>query len=369
MLLGCGSETASNASHERVGSAKQSIVGGSTSTAAQDAAVLLAKPNELCTGTLIAPNLVLTARHCIASTPKGDDECVTYGATVAASTVDVYLGVNANPDIHTNSRLVAKGKRITVPTKSNMCSFDVALVELDRDVTGAKIAEVRFTALAPNETTTAVGYGVDGNDREQSQRKQRTTKVIGVGPSTVPYTTKGGLSVKYNAPQGDVVTGESTCFGDSGGPLFDAQGRVIAVTSRGIPQLFPEDKAAFGNGCIDQPSVYAGVRFNEELIRQAAEAAGHILPPTEAEPGDSNASEDDGNVDPSSKGADGGDDEAPKKKSRSTAVMQTEPSCASASGTTNGGASWLLVVGVALFAGARRSRRHGESGPSATKSC
>src|SRR5262249_16853865 len=129
---------------EDVRTTKQPIVGGTTSTAAQDAVVLLAMPNELCSGTLIAPNLVLTARHCIASVPEVEDECVTFGATVAASTVDVYVGINANPDIHTNARLVAKGKRITVPATSNMCSFDVALVELDRDVAGAKIAPVRF---------------------------------------------------------------------------------------------------------------------------------------------------------------------------------------------------------------------------------
>src|SRR5262249_3458762 len=36
-----------------------------------------------------------------------------------------------------------------------------------------------------------------------------------------------------------------------------------------------------GNSCIDEPSIYAGVRFNEQIIRQAAQAAGHPLPATD----------------------------------------------------------------------------------------
>ena len=62
--------------------------------------------------------------------------------------MEIYLGAGAQAD----GNPAAVGARITVPTTSNMCGFDVALVQLDREIPGAKIAQPRFTPLATNET-------------------------------------------------------------------------------------------------------------------------------------------------------------------------------------------------------------------------
>jgi hypothetical protein len=258
---------------EPKGNTENAIVGGTLSTPGQDSVVHLLMGDESCSGSLIEPNLVLTARHCVAD-PDETQECGPYGPTKDPGGIQVFVGADASLD----SQPAAVGARITVPQTSNMCSFDVALVELDTPITGVPIAKLRFTELTQSEKTIAVGFGVDGDNQELPSRMQRETTILGVGPRDVPYTSMDGTKVTYQAPTGDVVTGESTCFGDSGGPLFDAQGQVVAVTSRGVPDLFPEGQGNHGNGCIDEPSVYAGVRFNEQIIRQAAKAAGHELP-------------------------------------------------------------------------------------------
>jgi hypothetical protein len=243
-----------------------------------------------------------------------------------------------------------------------MCGFDVALIQLDREVPNARITPVRFTELLPNEPTVTIGYGVDGNNKDLPRRMQRTTTVLGVGPAKIAYTMKNGQVFNYDTPAGDVVTGESTCYGDSGGPLLDMQGNIVAMTSRG-PANAPTD-SAHGNGCIDMISVYAATRFNEATIRQAAIAAGHPLPATPTttttpDAGNVGTANDVGNTkeDDSSSSADDTTSTTtpPKKKKSTTALQPQAAACSSAPGRATG-SSWLLIGGVALAITALRRR-------------
>ena len=360
--VGCG--LASNEGNgEHTGMSRQPMVGGTVSTADQDSVVFLMKgQDESCSGTLIAPNLVLTARHCVAEPNESTDECVGYGATVSPSQMSIKVGVSAG---WTVGSVAASGKQIITPSTVNMCGFDVALIVLTRDVAGAMISPVRFSALEANEATVTVGYGVDGNDRELTRRMQRTTTILGVGPAQVAYKMKDGNTFNYTAPDGDVVTGESTCFGDSGGPLFDMKGNVVAMTSRG-PANAPEG-AAHGNGCIDMVSIYAGAKKNEATIRAAATAAGHPLPanvepppPPAADATPSTDAEDDTGT--SQRGTTSTSDDAdsettPTKKKKTSQTAAAVPAgCSAAPGRTTHGDAWLLAIGVAVVFAAKRRR-------------
>lgn len=88
-----------------MGRSIQRIIGGSDSTSAQDAVVVLAHfdgglRRSLCTATLVAPNLVVTARHCVTST-DASAMCATDGSAVIgaqihadydATTMAVFVG-------------------------------------------------------------------------------------------------------------------------------------------------------------------------------------------------------------------------------------------------------------------------------------
>jgi len=165
------------------------------------------------------------------------------------------------------------------------------------------------------------------------------------------------------------VTGESTCYGDSGGPLLDMQGNIVAMTSRG-PANAPTD-AAHGNGCIDMVSVYAATRFNEATIRQAATAAGHPLPatpttpstttPDPGSPGTAGTADDVGSADDEDTTSSDEDDTTtapttPKKKKSKTAARVQAGACSSAPGRAPSEGSWLLLGGVALAIAATRRR-------------
>jgi hypothetical protein len=176
---------------------------------------IVTSSGHLCSGSLIAPTVVLTARHCVAPLPGKDIQCpdTTFGPTVLPQTLAIVLGSDA-----INGTLGAYANQIHVPSTRKVCEADIALLELDRPITSIKQMKLaRDISPQRGERILAVGFG-----RTHTTAGTAGTRRLRIG---IPIT---------GVTDTELTVGESTCFGDSGGPAIDEQtGEILGVLSRG----------------------------------------------------------------------------------------------------------------------------------------
>lgn len=208
---------------ESVGDNTQSIVNGDRETGEPAVVVLYNQASGgLCTGTIVAPRLVLTAKHCIqnpgASAPVAGRSMVV-GVGDSIRNVSRQLGASV---IHTTPGAWNQGG--STGLSGALVGVDVAVIVLSEPATGIQPYPIstRNASTLRDEEVTAIGFG------ETPQ-----------GQTGVKYRTNANVTYVANKV---IYTGPSTCQGDSGGPLIHtATGEIVGVTSFG-------NAAACGNG-------------------------------------------------------------------------------------------------------------------------
>ena len=298
VAAGCSSsapDEAAEGGERSVARASSPIIQGTTSTSEQDAVVLIVLHDTsgqikgTCSGTLVAPNLVLTARHCVSDTDEGA-LCTKGGAALQqggaradlrAADLSIYTGVNAVQVADQPNKAAARGKQIIHEAVSTICNADVAFIVLDAAVSG-RVAALRLTgATREGEVLTAVGWGITESNNLPGSRQQRSNvQVQAVGPLTLDTQSNIGLG------DSEFLVGESICSGDSGGPTLSSKGAVVGVVSRGggggSGNPDPNNPSA---SCIGQNvlNFYTHLSQKGALVAKAFAAAG-AQPRTEGDP-------------------------------------------------------------------------------------
>jgi hypothetical protein len=169
----------------------------------------------LCTGTLIAPTVVLTAAHCIREDIMGVNAVFFDGVQ---DTGYKAVGYAINPDY----------------TPAQWPRADVALLALEHPVAGIAPVPVAVAPPAPRSRGIIVGFGEDtskqvGVKRTGAVRLRRCPR----RPFPLAGIEAGGLDQSLCwRPRGRHA---DTCYGDSGGPLI-VDGMLAGVTSGGYPR-------------------------------------------------------------------------------------------------------------------------------------
>lgn len=219
------------------GESADAIIGGTPHDGDPQTVYLMQRGGFVCTGSLIAPRVVLTALHCVDSG----------GGVGPASQFSIGVGPRAD-----GSSVYARVSEVRTARASRFEGNDIAVLLLT-SAGSLTPYEVSFVAPRVGDPIIGIGYGQTNGSRRglPAGRKYRGASTIG---------RLGAMEI--------VTQRALPCYGDSGGPLFDAAGRVIGVVSRGTASM-----------CEGGSGIYTRVDAHRALIERAIADTGATPPP------------------------------------------------------------------------------------------
>jgi hypothetical protein len=220
----------------------RAVVGGTADTGNTFSSVGLLEvqfePNEwfgICSGTLIREDVVLTAAHCtdflmeVGADGLGPDDLrLTFDpapndASIRYATDHIVV----HPDWFTAGPCLGNSKHLCLASPAE----DIALVFLAEPVAGVDPSPVPGPGYLDrldlrSETFTVVGYGVDGFVTGSLLANHPVILDDGIRS----FRDVQAIPAQDAFPDRFLKVGQSTCFGDSGGPIFH-DGFVVGINA------------------------------------------------------------------------------------------------------------------------------------------
>lgn len=173
-----------------------------------------------CSGSLVGPDLIMTAGHCVTSQSSCETMKFVFGFAITEE------GKNPNSvpsgDVYGCSKLLGRAQ--------HNGGADWAIIQLDRTVTGHAPLKLNRSGNIPNGTP-----------------------LIVIGhPAGLPTKVAGGAYVRSQGSEGHFVANLDTYGGNSGSAVFNAvTGRVEGILVRGERDYIYRGNCRVSNVCAD----------------------------------------------------------------------------------------------------------------------
>ncbi len=269
-VLGCSVPPSKEDVGERAGSVASPVLNGHDSS--DDAAVRVESADAdggtvaICSGHLVAPNLVVTARHCVLligadkdffcnpdgtlkdpTDPRGQETTV-----IPPSRITTYVGANKENVVGVRANQVLTEEQV------GRCKSDIAFLVLERPAFDVHVP-LRAGPVRVGETFSITGWGYTSDDAAAEGRTALpdgrqvldAVEISQVGPGLIPADSFA-------------INGNTLCYGDSGSGAMIG-GALVGVYSR-----------IYGPSCSasQTQNIFTMIGPHLDLVRSAFAAAG-----------------------------------------------------------------------------------------------